>query len=226
MNQLKLQKKKFLFFVFLLCLLDFQISSIKIIVSIYSSIKNQKFWVGAKYKIKIKKIHEKGDEKLYLKSSTNKIAIIKNNYLFMKSSGKDCLIIYIKKSKHSFCINIFNTPEMQFNEKNPLIIETNNVKQLNLETKDYPKEYINFTSNHPEIIEVDHIGTITALRPGNAIIEARGLDNKSTKVKVISIVKKGVITNSLLDWHKAKQYKNLMIVAHPDDETLWGGANK
>lgn len=225
MKQLKIKKKLLILFVLFLTLLNFQISSIKIIISIDSSDTKKKYWVGAKYKFQIKVMPDNNDENLYLKSLTNKFEIINNNFLLMKSSGKDCLIIYIKNIKQSFCISIFNTPEIKFNEKNIIKIETNSDKQLNLEMKEYPKEYIKYTSNHPEIIKVNQNGKIYALRPGNAIIEASGLDKKSTKIKVLSIIKKGLITFSMLDLYKAKQYNNLMIVAHPDDETLWGGAN-
>ena len=225
MKQLKIKKKLLILFVLFLTLLNFQISSIKIIISIDSSDTKKKYWVGAKYKFQIKVRPDNNDENLYLKSLTNKFEIINNNFLLMKSSGKDCLIIYIKNIKQSFCISIFNTPEIKFNEKNIVKIETNSDKQLNLEMKEYPKEYIKYTSNHPEIIKVNQNGKIYALRPGNAIIEASGLDKKSTKLKVLSIIKKGLITFSMLDLYKAKQYNNLMIVAHPDDETLWGGAN-
>ena len=225
MKQLKIKKKLLILFVLFLTLLNFQISSIKIIISIDSSDTKKKYWVGAKYKFQIKVMPDNNDENLYLKSLTNKFEIINNNFLLMKSSGKDCLIIYIKNIKQSFCISIFNTPEIKFNEKNIIKIETNSDKQLNLEMKEYPKEYIKYTSNHPEIIKVNQNGKIYALRPGNAIIEASGLDKKSTKIKVLSIIKKGLITFSMLDLYKAKQYSNLMIVADPDDETLWGGAN-
>ena len=47
----------------------------------------------------------------------------------------------------------------------------------------------------------------------------------STKIKVLSISKKGLLKNYRLDIHNSNKYDNLMIVAHPDDETLWGGAH-
>ena len=37
--------------------------------------------------------------------------------------------------------------------------------------------------------------------------------------------KEGLIDENLLEIYNISQYKKLMIVAHPDDETLWGGAN-
>lgn len=55
----------------------------------------------------------------------------------MKSSGRECLIVDIKKNISTFCFNILDTPDLKFNEKNPLKIETNNIKQLDLVTYDY-----------------------------------------------------------------------------------------
>ena len=42
---------------------------------------------------------------------------------------------------------------------------------------------------------------------------------------MLCISKNGFINNYTLDMKNASQYENVMIVAHPDDESLWGGAN-
>ena len=63
------------------------------------------------------------------------------------------------------------------------------------------------------------------MRPGKSIISVYGLDLKSTKLEVIAISNNGLINNYILHKNNARFYQNLMIVAHPDDETLWGGAN-
>ena len=41
----------------------------------------------------------------------------------------------------------------------------------------------------------------------------------------MSVSNNGLINKKTLDTYKANEYENIMIVAHPDDETLWGGAN-
>ena len=66
---------------------------------------------------------------------------------------------------------------------------------------------------------------INALRPGNAVISASGLGNKTIQIKVLSMSNNGFISNFTLNKLNASQNKNVMIVAHPDDEVLWGGAN-
>lgn len=87
------------------------------------------------------------------------------------------------------------------------------------------KKFIQFKSNHPEIINVYNNGTIIGIRPGNAIITAFGLDKKYINIKVLSISNNGFLRNYSLNKFNISQYKNIMIVAHPDDETLWGGAD-
>ena len=150
-----------------------------------------------------------------------------NGFILMKSSGRECLIPYTenKKIKTEICINIYNTPELNFKESNPVKVEIYNSMRLHLDRRGYPKKNIKFKSNHPEIIKVNKEGEIIAIRPGNAIITASGLDGKNTHIKILAISKKGFISNFTLNQYNASQYKKLMIVAHPDDEALWGGAN-
>ena len=162
-----------------------------------------------------------------MKYSKNRVEEISNGYILMKSNGKECFSVYTRSKKitSKFCINIYNTPELNFNETNPIKIETNNVKQLNLNTRDYPKYNIKYKSNNPEIIKVNNEGKIIALRPGSSIITATGLDGKNTQIKVLAISNNGLINNYTLEQYNISQYQKVMIVAHPDDETLWGGAN-
>ena len=163
----------------------------------------------------------------YLKSLNNKTVELSNEFILMKSSGRECLNAYSKNKKinTSICINIYNTPELIFKETNPIKVEIYNSMRLHLDRKDYPKINIKFKSNHPEIIKVNNEGEIIAVRPGSSIITASGLDSKNTHIKIFAISNNGFISNCTLNQYNASQYKKLMIVAHPDDETLWGGAN-
>ena len=63
------------------------------------------------------------------------------------------------------------------------------------------------------------------MRPGSSTIIAKGLDGKNTQIKVLVTSNNGLINKHILDESSANKYKNVMIVAHPDDEVLWGGAN-
>ena len=198
---------------------------IKITILIGTSNNNKKYWVGEKYKITLIKFPANSDEKIYLRNTDNKRTKLFKENILMNSSGRECLIAYTKKVNSTKCFNIYNTPELYFKENNPVKIEVNHTKSLNLDSKDYPKIYIKYHSNHPEIIKINDEGIITAIRPGSAIVTASGLDDQIAKIKILSVSEEGLINNSTLDIYNASQYKNVMIVAHPDDETLWGGAN-
>ena len=210
-----------------LLILIFQNDSKNIVFLIGNSFQNKKYWVGGKYEIFRKKFQDNKDEKIYLKSLNNKTVELSNGFILMKSSGRECFFAYskIKKIKEKICINIYHTPELSFKETNPIKIEIYNSMRLNLDRRDYPKINIKFKSNHPEIIKVNNEGVIIAVRPGSAIITASALDGKRTHIKILAISNNGFISNFTLNQYNASQYKKLMIVAHPDDETLWGGAN-
>ena len=137
-------------------------------------------------------------------------------YFLLKNS------IYKKKLILS---TLYNTSKIIFKEDDPLRIEVKTTKQLNLLGGDYPKLYIKYKSNHPEIIKITNDGKITALRPGSSIITVKGLYGQKTQIKIIAISNNGLIRNLNLSKYNASKYKKIMIVAHPDDETLWGGAN-
>ena len=199
--------------------------SIQISLSGGVSDKNQKFWVGGEYKIQLKTIPNIKDQKILYKIQDSTKAELLKDRLLLKSSGKECITAYIKKYYSTICFNIYNTPKLMFKEKNPIKVETNFSKNLNLDTNDYPESNIIYKSNHPDIINVNAQGKITVIRPGNAVITASGFDNISAKIKVIGISNNGLISNYTLDQMNVSHYKNVMIVAHPDDETLWGGAN-
>jgi len=227
MKKLKIFIKLGFIFIFFLFILIFKNVSKNIIFLIGNSNQNQKYWVGGKYKIFKKKYLDNNNEKIYLKSLNNKTVELSNGFILMKKSGKECLIAYNinKKIKTNIYINIYNTPELNFKDSNPIKLEIYNSMRLHLDCRDYPKKNIKLKSNHPEIIKVNKEGEIYAIRPGSAIITASGLDGKSTHIKILAISNNGFISNSTLNRYNASQYRKLMIVAHPDDETLWGGAN-
>ena len=164
-------------------------------------------------------------EKIIIKIRVNKKVEINGTHILMKSSGKECLTGFWKKYYYKLCFTIYPTPKLYFEEKNPIKIETNYTKYLNLSMQDYPKYFIKYNSTHPDIIKIDNEGKITAIRPGSALITASGLDNIYCNIKVIAISNNGFLSNYSLTNLNLTKYNNVMIVAHPDDEILWGGAN-
>ena len=119
----------------------------------------------------------------------------------MKSKGIECLTAYTKLNKinSTICFNIYNTPELKFQESDPIIIESYDIKQLNFENNGYPESNIKYNSSNPDIIKVNDKGLIKAIRPGQSNITAYGLDNKSIQISVISISTRGLIKDYTLD---------------------------
>ena len=56
-------------------------------------------------------------------------------------------------------------------------------------------------------------------------MKACGLDNINTQIKDLSVSKECLLKNYNLDLYNANKYNNSMIVAHPDEETLWWNAH-
>ena len=182
----------------------------------------QKYYTGQKYKLLIKNRELNKEEKVFsIITKNNRVNII-NGTIFMKSSGPECLYIYTKNINNTICFNIYDSQRTDISKINSIKLEINNFKDLTL---NFSLLNFSYKSNHPDIIQVDSRGKIKAIRPGKAIISISQLNNIIMKVKVTAILKNGFINNYILDNHNASQYKKIMIVAHPDDETLWGGAN-
>ena len=194
MKKFKFKLRLFIIFTLILLLIIFNFifpkHYIKIILISEESDMNQKYWVGGKNKIIIKKFLYNQNEKISLKISNISKAELSEGYLLAKSSGIECLTAYTNEINTTKCLNINITPKLKFKDKTHIKIEVNNVKQLYLEKNDYPKIYLKYRSNHPDVIKIDNKGKISALRPGNAIISVLGLDNKTiTQIKVLSTLR-------------------------------------
>ena len=140
----------------------------------------------------------------------------------MNSSGRECLYIYTKNNNNSICFNIYDYPNLYINKINSIKLEINNFQEITLNCT---KLNLSYESNHPDLIKVDREGKIKAMRPGKAIITISQFNNIITKINVTSISNNGLINNYTLFKYNASLYNKVMIVAHPDDEILWGGAN-
>ncbi len=86
---------------------------------------------------------------------------------------------------------------------------------------------IMWQSSDPGVVSVTDAGVIKALRSGNATITAKSKSDSSVskKIKVYVRETKGQISKAKLDAMNLSKVKKLMIVAHPDDETFWGGGH-
>ena len=102
------------------------------------------------------------------------------------------------------------------------MVKSSNFRNI---TFNYSSLNLKYKSNHPELINIDNDGKIKLIRPGKATISIYQQDNIITTVRFLAISNNGFISNFILGKYNASHYKKLMIVAHPDDEILWGGAN-
>lgn len=87
------------------------------------------------------------------------------------------------------------------------------------------KEVI-FQSSEPTIAKIDENGTIKGLRPGLATITATAIDNgEKVEYKIFVSKTKPYLTKESLENSGINECQKVMIVGHPDDETLWGGGH-
>lgn len=82
-------------------------------------------------------------------------------------------------------------------------------------------------SSDPSVVGVSPSGVMTAKRPGWVDVTARLKSNPSVSatIRVNARKTKGYLTKDALDKAGAAKCSKLMIVAHPDDETFWGGGH-
>ena len=143
----------------------------------------------------------------------------------MKSSWRECLTAYTTNINSTISFNIYQELSQNLNNIITLKIDINSTMQLNFDENQNSSSNISYKSNHLHIIKEDDKGIIFSIRLGKAVIIVNGLKNRDNKIQIILVPYNGLISNYTLKINQAKQFKNLMIVAHPDDETLWGGAN-
>ena len=122
------------------------------------------------------------------------------------------MTVFTKELKARNCFYIYKTPKINFIGDNPIKLETKDTRKLKINSHNYPKIYIKYRSSNPGMIKINNEGEITALRPGNAIISAIGLDNRSSTIKVISLANNGLIDINMLKNLEANKYDNLMII--------------
>ena len=218
---MKFKEKFFLItsFFFSLLIIEYK-STNKIIVLNRKKNKVAKFYVGEKDKMTIQNIDNHEREYTDNKNIQNSLGYIQN-----KSSGRECLNTYSNNINSSIYINLYEKLNKSIDNITFLKMDINSTIQLNFNVNNNSRLNITYKSNHPQIIKVNNKGIVSALRPGKAIITINGYSNRINIIRVLSVPSNGLISNYTLKINNAEKFKNLMIVAHPDDETLWGGAN-
>ena len=118
-------------------------------------------------------------------------------------------------------------PSISFSEGKKIYIDQYSTLKLHVIFTDMDATDITFKSMDESIATVDNKGLVKSIRCGEAYITATTEDDKyRTSIRIICENTTGFLTeSSMAAFDGIDDCTNLMIVAHPDDETLWGGAH-
>lgn len=204
-----------------------------------------------KLKIKVSKTMTVGDQvrlhvilkpknttytKLKYKVNKSNIATIsKDGILYAKQPGTVKVTVRAvgTKKKKSVTIKVLplHIQSMNFSKNNASSLEVGKTCQLKLDiTPVNTTDTIVWTSNDKTKVSITGNGStaaITALRPSEeVVITARTSDKRLSVSWSLKLTKTtGYLTKQDLDNLNLDSINKVMIVAHPDDETLWGGSH-
>ena len=169
------------------------------------------------------------------KSSNKKIATvdeqgqvygIKAGTVTITAKEKNCH----KKTKYQVHVHNIDVTSLNFDSSNIKSMETGTkyTLKLHINPGNATIKKIKWKSSNKSAATVDENGTVTALRPIESVdITATSADNKlatcTWNMKIT--LSKGYLTKTTLDNLDLTAINKVMITAHPDDETLWGGAH-
>lgn len=170
----------------------------------------------------------------YASSDSHTIDVDSNGRVYAKKAGNVKISVKIKDTDI--------VRELDFESKDDYI-HVNNLSiakntQSVLETGETMKFSVNcfpqnadnkellYTSSEPTIASISNDGVVTGLRPGLTTLTAVAKDNGKKVTHQLYISKStSYLTKEMLNMAGINECNKLMIVAHPDDETLWGGGH-
>ena len=134
-----------------------------------------------------------------------------------------------KKAKITIEVKKIPVTAISFREDNPTTMEAGTQRTLQVQFTPANATYqtIKWSSSDRSMATVDANGRVTALRPTEGVdITATSKDSGLSKTWTIKITaNNGTVTKAMLDKLQLNDVENIMIVTHPDDESLWGGAH-
>ena len=160
-------------------------------------------------------------------SDSHIVAVSKDGQAELLAPGTARISATTKRGKKkSVTIVVNKTPQLRF-VKNNLTVEYKKTIPLPLEHGDMPEKLLTYKSNHGSVVSIENKSPlkILAKRPGKATISVTAPDGTSTAMVVRVVATKGMISRETAKAYGADNCNNLMIVAHPDDEALWGAAH-
>lgn len=197
-------------------------------ISIPTEPKNA-YYIGKTYKLMPTVLPARNNEKIKWVSADSDIASVSDDGLLsIKQEGNVYVTAYSSKTKtkRSILVNAQEEPSLSFRDKKEMEVEYGKTVQLHPVITNIDKSKIVLESLDTSIATVTSTGLVKVIRPGTVYIVLR-TKNKShvAQVKIVAPIKKGFVTEKLLKSYGADDCDKLMIVAHPDDESLWGGAH-
>lgn len=135
-----------------------------------------------------------------------------------------------KKAKYKITVLPIPVAGINFASDNIKSMETGTKCKLSVQIAPWnaSNKELTWKTSNKTAATVDEDGTVTALRPIECVdITATSKDNKNLSCTwTLKITKNGgYITKSTLDDLDLTIIDNVMFVAHPDDETLWGAGH-
>lgn len=188
---------------------------------------------GEKLILGVKLKPSKSNDGIVWESSNEDIASVdENGCVTGLSEGK--VVITAKtensrvSSKKKLTVYENKIKSVQLSEKEA-VIGLSETRKLTLGIKpDFvTNDQVIWTSSDTSVASVNANGVVTGKKKGKAVIKVTAVSNRRAiaQCKVTVSENKGQITKQMLDKLNLKDIDNLMIVAHPDDETLWGGGH-
>lgn len=176
---------------------------------------------------------KKADEELIWSSSNKKVATVdEDGEVTGVAPGKVTITAKSekthKKSKKKIIVRKNEMTKFNFTESKPVVgIGQTKALQAKVTPAYVTDRKMLYTSSDPSIATVDQKGRVTGKKVGTVTVKAVYEKNHAvTATCTVSVSKvQGMLTKAMLDQMDLKSVNNLMIVAHPDDETLFGGSH-
>ena len=211
-------------------------------VSVHNFIKVKKiktekidgtFLTGEVKKLETSVTPKKNDDEITYKTSNDDIATVdQEGNITAKAAGKVTITVRAKKSKKTakrkITIRENEVKKVRFTERQ-VVLGLAQKKQMSLKiSPSYVTDRkMNYISSNPSVVSVDENGMLQSHKVGKAEITVHYYKNAAVSDKCTVTVSRtaGQLTKAQLDKMNLRNVNNLMIVAHPDDETLFGGAH-
>ncbi|UTY38331.1 PIG-L family deacetylase [Allocoprobacillus halotolerans] len=186
---------------------------------------------GMKFSLKFNILPEGATQKdIHIVSSNSDIFEVNNQgNIEVKGIGEATIKISVNKTSVSKEVKLKSIEKPKVDEtlycrhNDELKIETHKGYQLSYSHIEKNKDII-YESENNDIASVSPEGLLYAKRPGYTVIKWR-VGNKTYRCQLIVKCDNGLINLSDLSQAGINESHKLMIVAHPDDETLWGGGH-